>query len=106
MRRSVGSKTHIWVARIVRVSSPKGTPSQQEPRRLIRELEKLKDLRGNSTLSEKRISVWQTLYTARWKPSMWSIQLLSGFHLGKIWATNLRSPASPSELRLASHPSR
>ena len=26
-----------------------------------------------------------------WKSSIWRIQLVSGFHLGKIWATNLRS---------------
>jgi len=44
-------------------------------------------------------------YAALWKSSIWRIQLVSGFHLGKIWATNLRSPATRSELRLASQPS-
>jgi len=48
----------IWVARIVHVSSPQRHSEPAGPRRLIRELgKKLKDLRGNSTLSEKRISV-------------------------------------------------
>ena len=28
-------------------------------------------------------------YEALWKSSIWRIQLVSGFHLGKIWATNL-----------------
>jgi hypothetical protein len=30
-------------------------------------------------------------YAAFWKSSIWRIQLVSGFHLGQIWATNLRS---------------
>ncbi len=30
-------------------------------------------------------------YAALWKSSIRRIQLVSGFHLGKIWATNLRS---------------
>jgi hypothetical protein len=30
---------------------------------------------------------------------------MNGFQLVKIWATTLRSPASMSELRVASHPS-
>jgi hypothetical protein len=30
-------------------------------------------------------------YAALWKSSIWRIQLVSGFHLGKIWATILRS---------------
>ena len=32
-------------------------------------------------------------YAALWKSSIWRIQLVSGFHLGKIWATILRSPS-------------
>jgi len=36
-------------------------------------------------------------------PSIWRNQLVSGFHLGKIWATILRSPASLNERRMASH---
>ena len=28
------------------------------------------------------------LYAALWKFSIWRIQLVSGFHLGQIWATN------------------
>ena len=30
-------------------------------------------------------------YAALWKSSIWRIQLVSGFHLGKIWATTLHS---------------
>jgi hypothetical protein len=26
-------------------------------------------------------------YAALWKSSIWRIQLVSGFHLGKIWST-------------------
>jgi hypothetical protein len=57
-------------------------------------------------MSERRISVSKPpYYAALWKSSIWRIQLVSGFHLGRIWATNLRSPAFMSELRLASQPS-
>ncbi len=36
-------------------------------------------------------------YAAFWKSSTWRIQLVSGFHLGKIWATNLfNSNRNPS----------
>ena len=44
-------------------------------------------------------------YAALWKPSIWRIQLVSGFHLGKIWATILRSrELTPKrELRLGKH---
>ena len=31
-------------------------------------------------------------YAARWKSSIWRIQLVSGFHLGQIWATILPIP--------------
>jgi len=31
-------------------------------------------------------------HAALWKSSIWRIQLVSGFHLGQIWATILRSP--------------
>ena len=30
-------------------------------------------------------------YATLWKSSIWRIQLVSGFHLGKIWATNSKS---------------
>jgi hypothetical protein len=30
-------------------------------------------------------------YAALWKSSIWRIQLVSGFHLGQIWATSLHS---------------
>jgi len=33
-------------------------------------------------------------YAALWKSSIWRIQLVSGFHLGKIWATTLSSALS------------
>jgi hypothetical protein len=53
-----------------------------------------------------RIPFSKPPYAALWKSSIWRIQLVSGFHLGQIWATTLRSPAFMSELRVASHPSR
>jgi len=31
------------------------------------------------------------LYAALWKSSIWRIQLVSGFHLGQIWATIFKS---------------
>jgi hypothetical protein len=40
---------------------------------------------------ERRISVSQTAYAALWKSWIWRIQLVSGFHLGQIWATNSKS---------------
>jgi hypothetical protein len=42
-------------------------------------------------MSEWRISVLQTPYAALWKSSIWRIQLVSGFYLGKIWATISRA---------------
>ena len=30
-------------------------------------------------------------YAALWKSSIWRIQLVSGFHLGQIWATISKS---------------
>ena len=36
-----------------------------------------------------RIGCGEPPYAALWKSSMWRIQLVSGFHLGTIWATNL-----------------
>jgi hypothetical protein len=37
------------------------------------------------------IPLSKPLYAALWKSSIWRIQLVSGFHLGKIWATNSKS---------------
>jgi hypothetical protein len=66
--------------------------SQCQPNRLIGEVT------GNEGFARKteggREAVFRLdkpAYAARWKPSIWRIQLVSGFHLGKIWATNLRS---------------
>jgi hypothetical protein len=39
-------------------------------------------------------SLSKPLYAALWKSSIWRIQLVSGFHLGQIWATILRSPSA------------
>jgi hypothetical protein len=48
----------------------------------------INDLRPVSgTLS----SLSKPLYAALWKSSIWRIQLVSGFHLGKIWATISKS---------------
>jgi hypothetical protein len=54
-----------------------------------------KDLRGKSRLVERRISFSKPPYAALWKSSIWRIQLVSGFHLGKIWATNLSNNVPP-----------
>ena len=40
---------------------------------------------------ERRIRIAPEPYAALWKSSIWRIQLVSGFHLGKIWATNSKS---------------
>ena len=40
-------------------------------------------------MAERLIDV--SPYAALWKSSIWRIQLVSGFHLGQIWATILRS---------------
>ena len=34
---------------------------------------------------------FETAYAALWKSSIWRIQLVSGFHLGQIWATISKS---------------
>jgi hypothetical protein len=62
--------------------------SQHQPNRPIREVtgregftKKIEDGRE----ADFRFS--KPLYAALWKSSIWRIQLVSGFHLGKIWAT-------------------
>jgi hypothetical protein len=52
----------------------------------------VKDLREKMAMVERRISVSKPPYAAFWKFSIWRIQLVSGFHLGKIWAITLLSP--------------
>jgi hypothetical protein len=37
------------------------------------------------------ISVAKPPYAALWKSSIFRVQLVSGFHLGKIWATIYKS---------------
>jgi len=51
----------------------------------------VKDLREKMAMVERRISVSKPPYAAFWKFSIWRIQLVSGFHLGKIWATISKS---------------
>ena len=41
-------------------------------------------------MSERRIPFSKPPYAALWKASIWRIQLVSGFHLGKIWALSFR----------------
>ena len=72
------------------------TRSVKEKEEFRRDIE---DVRGRFPFSKPP-------YAAPCKSAIWRIQLGSGFQLVKIWTTNLRSPASMSELRLASHPSR
>jgi pyruvate/2-oxoglutarate dehydrogenase complex dihydrolipoamide dehydrogenase (E3) component len=38
-------------------------------------------------------------YPAFWKSSIWRIQLVSGFHLGKIWATIFPNPRKRMQAR-------
>ena len=38
-------------------------------------------------------------YAALWKSSIWRIQLVSGFHLGKIWATKFPNPRKRMQAR-------
>ena len=45
-------------------------------------------------------------YTAILSASIFRNQLVNRFQLAQFWSTTLRSPASMSELRVASHPSR
>ena len=53
---------------------------------------KRRDVRGVdwSTLGKRNRCASKPPYAALWKSSIWRIQLVSGFHLGKIWATILR----------------
>jgi hypothetical protein len=48
-------------------------------------------VRSKTKMVEKLIDVQQIAFAALWKCSICRIQLVSGFHLGQIWATNLRS---------------
>lgn len=44
-------------------------------------------------------------YAPLWKSSTWRIQLVSGFHLGKIWATNpIHSYRLQATVRAAKQP--
>jgi hypothetical protein len=42
-------------------------------------------------MSQRGISFSKLPYAALWKSSIGRIQLVSGFHLVKIWATNSKS---------------
>jgi hypothetical protein len=42
-------------------------------------------------MSERRMSLCEPPHAAVWKSSIWRIQLVSGFHLGQIWATIYKS---------------
>jgi hypothetical protein len=49
------------------------------------------DLLEKSKMPERRIPFSKPPYAALWKSSICRIQLVSGFHLVKIWATNSKS---------------
>ena len=51
----------------------------------------MKDLRGKMKMVERRLPFGKPPYAALWKSSIWRIQLVSGFHLGKIWSTILHN---------------
>ena len=53
-------------------------------------LEKLTEAHPDAVASPVNGRFSKPPYAALWKSSIWRIQLVSGFHLGKIWATNLR----------------
>jgi hypothetical protein len=50
-----------------------------------------KDLRGSRGWARGALPFSKPLYAALWKFSIWRIQLVSGFHLGQIWATISKS---------------
>ena len=39
------------------------------------------------------------IYAALWNSSIWRIQLVSGFHLGQIWATKFPNPRKRMQAR-------
>ena len=51
----------------------------------------VKDLRGKSKCPRGGFPFSKPPYAALWKSSIWRIQLVSGFHLGQIWATISKS---------------
>jgi len=50
-----------------------------------------KALRGKSEVVDRGVPFSKPPYAALWKSSSCRIQLVSGFHLGQIWATILNS---------------
>ena len=83
--------------------------SQREPSPSIGEVVETLGFARKVRFRRAGFSFGKPPYAALWKSSIWRIQLVSGFHLGQIWATNLRSsftrrlPSLMNELRLASH---
>jgi hypothetical protein len=71
-----------------RLSLRRAKTASPEPTRSIGKVENSEGFTRKSRLDERGISVSKPAYAARWKPSIWRIQLVSGFHLGKMWATN------------------
>jgi hypothetical protein len=66
--------------------------SQRQPSRSIWEVvEAVGFVRKIEDAREADFRLAKPLYAALWKSSIWRIQVVSGFHLGKIWATISKS---------------
>ena len=56
-----------------------------------KKVKRRKHLRENRNCPRGGFPFSKPLYAALWKSSIWRIQLVSGFHLGQIWATISKS---------------
>jgi hypothetical protein len=66
--------------------------SQWQPIRLIGEVKETERFRRKiEDVREADFPFSKPPYAALWKSSIWRIQLVSGFHLGQIWATISKS---------------
>src|SRR5687768_7175255 len=89
--RRCGSRSRTVLTIIPAAHQNSLRQSQQQPNRLIEAVEETEGFARKIEDAERRIPFSKTPYAAIWKSSICRIQLVSGFHLGQIWATILRS---------------
>ena len=94
------SLTNRTVPTIVPVSAKTAPPEPTAPTPRSAKLENREGLtRKIKDVREADFRLAKPPYAALWKSSIWRIQLVSGFHLGEIWATNTPKSFSINGLR-------
>jgi hypothetical protein len=93
----VGTAASRWTVPTIVPETRQNSMSRASASQLARsgKQKTVRNLRGNRRWSRGGFPFSKPPYAALWKSSIWRIQLVSGFHLGKIWAT---IPSFPSPI--------